>query len=179
MFGTFRRYREINRAIGAAEKMLQEFLLSEAHFRTLPSLIYEDPYVWGYLAAVTMHWLDLVYAESVQNKFSADEKARVARGAVVAVSGMGVKRYLAIKHTLTGGETLEGMRQAQKMIAVMCGQLGAGDDPEIAEAFSVALRLMPNESAAGVAAGILKRDHLGRCIDNILDNNLAGLTPRG
>jgi hypothetical protein len=115
-----------------------------------------------------MHWLDLVYAELVQNGFSVDEKARVARGAVVAVSGMGVKRYLAIRHTLTGVETLEGMRQVEKMIAVMCGQLGAGDDPEVADAFRGALKLMPDESAAGVAAGILKRHHLGRRIDNIL-----------
>jgi hypothetical protein len=168
MSGTFRRYWEINKAIGAAEKMLQEFLLSETHFRTLPNSIYEDPYIWGYLSSVTMHWLDLVYVELVQNRFSVDEKARVARGAVVAVSGMGVKRYLAIRHTLTGVETLEGMRQAKKMIAVMCGQLGAGDDPEVADAFRGALRLMPDDSAAGVAAGILKRHHLGRRIDNIL-----------
>ena len=102
MFGTFRRYREINKAIGAAEKMLQEFLLSETHFRTLPSPIYEDPYVWGYLSAVTMHWLDLVYAELVQYKLSVNEKARIARGAVVAVAGMGVKRYLSVRHTFKG-----------------------------------------------------------------------------
>jgi hypothetical protein len=174
MFGTFRRYWEINKAIGASEKMLQEFLISETHarFRTLPNSIYEDPYVWGYLSSVTMHWLDLVYAELVQTKFSVDEKARVARGAVVAVSGMGMKKYFAIRHTLTGGETLEGVRQAQKMIAVMCGQLVAGDDPEVAEAFIGALKLMPNEGPAGVAAGMLKRHHLGARIDNILNKNL-------
>src|ERR1700686_3690589 len=155
MFGTFRRYWKINKATVAAEKMLQEFLVSETHaqFRTLPNSIYEDPYVWGYLASVTMHWLDLVYAELAQTKFSNDEKARVARGAVVAVSGMGMKRYVAIRHTLAGAETLEGMRQAQKMIAVMCGQLVAGDDPEVAEAFTGALNLMPAEALAGAAAG--------------------------
>jgi hypothetical protein len=169
VFSTFRRYREINKAIGAAEKMLREFLLSETHFRTLPSSIYEDPYIWGYLSTVTMHWLDLVYAELAQNIFSVDEKARVARGAIVAVAGMGVKRYVAIRHTFTGEETLKGMHQAQKMIAVMCGQLGAGDDPEVADAFRGALKLMPDENTAGVAAGMLKRQHLGQRIDNILN----------
>ena len=50
-----------------------------------------------------------------------------------------------------------------------CGRLGAGDDPEVAGAFRGALKLMPEESAAGVAAGILKRQHLGQRIDNILN----------
>jgi hypothetical protein len=168
VFGTFRRYKEINVAIGAAEKMLQEFLASEALIRTLPSSIYEDPYIWGYLSSVTMHWLDLVYAELVKKSFSVDEKARIARGAIVAIAGMGVKKYLAIRHTLIGEETLRGIHNAQKMIAVMCGQLSAEDDPEVADALSGALKIMPNESAAGVAAGILKRHHLGKRIDNIL-----------
>jgi hypothetical protein len=168
VFRTLRRYWEINKAIDAAEKMLQEFLASETIFRTIPRSIYEDPYIWGYLSTVTMHWLDLVYAELVQNEFSVDEKARVARGAGVAISGMSMKRYFAIRHTLTGEETLEGMRQAHKMIAVMCGQLGAGDDPEVADALRDALKLMPDESPAGVAAGMLKRHHLGQRIDNIL-----------
>jgi hypothetical protein len=169
VFSTIRRYAAINRAIGAAEKMLQEFLLSETQFRTLSSSIYEDPYIWGYLANVTMHWLDMVYAELVHIKFLADEKARVARGAVVAFSGMGMKRYVAIRHTLTGEETLEGMRQAHKMMAVMCGQLGPKDDPEAAEALRAAPKLLPGEAAAGVAAGLLKRHHLGGRIDAILN----------
>jgi hypothetical protein len=169
MFSTFRRYWEINKAIGAAEKMLQDFLASESILRTIPRSIYEDPYIWGYLSAVTMHWLDLVYAELVQTTFSVDEKARVARGAVVAIAGISMKRYFAIRHTLIGEETLQGMRQAQKMIAVMCGQLGAGDDPEVAGALRDALKLMPNESPAGVAAGMLKRLHLGKRIANILN----------
>jgi hypothetical protein len=80
-----------------------------------------------------------------------------------------MKRYFAIRHTLIGEETLQGMRQAQKMIAVMCGQLGAGDDPEVAGALRDALKLMPNESPAGVAAGMLKRLHLGKRIANILN----------
>jgi hypothetical protein len=166
MFGWLR----INKAIGAAEGMLHEFLLSEsqARFRTLPKSIYEDPYIWGYLANVTMHWLDMVYAEMVHHKFSPKEKARVARGALVAVSGMGVKRYTAISHTLVGEDILEGMRQAHKMMAVMSGHLGAADDPEIAEAFKTAAKLLPGEPAAGVAAGLLKRDHLGKRIDAIL-----------
>jgi hypothetical protein len=149
--------------------MLQEFLAFKTQFRGLPSAIYEDPYIWGYLASVTIGWLDLVYAESSQTDFSADEKARVARGAVSLVAGMSVKRYLAIRHTLTGSDTVEGMRQAQKMIAVMCGRLGAGDDPEVAEAFKGAFKLMPNESPAVGAAGILKRNYLGRRIHRILN----------
>ena len=51
----------------------------------------------------------------------------------------------------------------------MCGQLGAGDDPEVADAFRGALKLMPDENTAGVAAGMLKRQHLGQRIDNILN----------
>ncbi|MGD0184846.1 MAG: hypothetical protein ABSC25_06295, partial [Roseiarcus sp.] len=158
-----------------AEKMLQEFLAFEIIFRTVPSSIYADPYIWGYLAEVTMHWLDLVYAESVQTAFSVEEKARVARGAGAAIAGLSMKRYFAIRDTLTGEETLEGMRQAHKMIAVMCGQLGAGDDPEVADALRGALKLMPNESPAGVAAGMLKNWHLGKRIDDILkERNRAG-----
>ncbi len=168
MLGTLIRYFRINKAIGAAEQMLREFIASEAMFRAIPSSIYEDPYVWGYLGSVTMHWLDLVYAESIPYEFSIDEKARIARGATVALASMSMKRYAVIKDTLAGEDSLEGMRQARKMIGVMYGKLGAADDPEIASLLKDASKLAPDESPAGFAAGMLKSHHLGRRIDSIL-----------
>jgi hypothetical protein len=117
-----------------------------------------------------MHWIDLVYSETVHFKFSNDEKARIARGGVVAVSGIGLQRYLAIRDTLAVDEMLKGMHQAAKMIGVMSGNLSPADDAEVAEAFNTARRFMlADESASGAAAGILKRDHLGQRIDLIIN----------
>jgi hypothetical protein len=146
----------MNRASTAARTMLQEFLPSS--FLGVPSTTYEDPYVWGYLAEVIMIWLDASYPAKV--KFSADEKARIARGAIAGTAGMTVSRYLATKHTLSDEEINKGMRDAHKMIAVMSGQLGPQDDPELAPYFEAASR-MGFTGAAG-AAGLLKRDQLGR-----------------
>ncbi len=167
MFSAFRRYK----AIGAVEKMLQEFLAFGTVFQKLPSSTYQDPYVFGYLSEIAMYCASLVNAELMQNKLSVEDKAFVARGAVVAIAGMSWKRYSAINHVVSQGrdEFMEGMLQAQKMIAVMRGQLGAKDDPEVAEAFREALKLEPGSavdgSTAAVAAAILKQTHLWRYIE--------------
>jgi hypothetical protein len=127
---------------------------------------YEDPYVFGYLSAVAMHIADTANAELFQNKLSIDDRARVARGAVVGIAGISIAKYRATERQISQRkpEFLEGMRQANKMVAVMFGRLGAEDDPEVAKAFEAALTLEPGSvfdgSAAAVAAGILKRAHL-------------------
>jgi hypothetical protein len=82
------------------------------------------------------------------------------------------KRYSAVNEMLSRGkvEYLEGIRQAQKMIAVMRGQLEAKDDPEVAEAFKQALKLEPGSakdgSIAAIAAVMLKQTHFWRHIED-------------
>ncbi len=152
--------------------MLQEFLASGTTLQNLPKFTYEDPYVFGYLSEIASYCAGLVNSELMQSKLSAEDKARVARGAVVAIAGMNWKRYSAANDIVSKGtdEFLRGISQAQKMIAVMRGQLGAKDDPEVAEAFRDAMKLEPTSavdgSTAAVAAVILKKAHFWQHIEN-------------
>jgi hypothetical protein len=171
VFNVFRRYKMRYNAIGAVTKMLKEFLASETALQTLlPGAIYEDPYVFGYLGEVAMVGADLANATLAQNKLSLEDRARVARGAIVAIAG--IKGYHGAKNlvSLRREEFLEGKRQAHKMMAVMCGQLGPEDDAEIAEAFRGALcleprRLIEGSSTAEVAARRLRRAHFSMHIE--------------
>jgi hypothetical protein len=164
MFNTIQRYISMYKATTAARTMLQEFLSFETRFLSVPRATYEDPYVWGYLAEIIMIWLDMAYPAKVE--FSVDEKARIARNTVTLTAGMDMKRYLAIRHTLAGEETKKGMNDAHKMIAVMSGRLGPNDDPKLAPYFEAASK-MGMAGAAG-AAGLLKRDQLGRRMEALL-----------
>jgi hypothetical protein len=166
----------VNRATERVEKMLQDLFAPELQggllFQRLPSSIFEDPYIFGYFGAAAMAAADLISAEYFQNKMSVDDKARVARGAVIALSGMGLEKYAVVNESISRNkkEFLEGMRQAQRMVAVMHGQLLAADDPEIAETFKDALK-MPDGivHTTAVAAAMLKEAHLGRRLKTLTE----------
>ena len=78
---------------------------------------------------------------------------------------MGVQRYAHVSETITQRKEqfLDGMYHAKRMVAVMRGQLGSADDPEVAEAFKTAAKLVGErpQEIAGTAAAIIKDAHLG------------------
>jgi len=156
---------KINNATERVKQILQQFFAFELQGgllrQPLPVSAFEDPYVFAYLMTVAMSAVD-----SVSTGLSVEDKSRVARGAVIALSGMDVQRYANVNETITRRkeEFMDGMRHAQRMVAVMHGQLGAADDPEVAEAFKAAIKLPGDCSAdtAAAAAAILKDAHLGQ-----------------
>ena len=79
---------------------------------------------------------------------------------------MGVQRYAHVSETIRQRkeEFIAGMQDATKMVAVMRGQFGSADDPEVAEAFKAAVRLLGDtpQDTAGAAAAILKDAYLGQ-----------------
>jgi hypothetical protein len=157
---------KINNATERVKQILQQFFAFELQGgllrQPLPVSAFEDSYVFAYLMTVAMSVTD-----DVCKGLTVVDKARVARGAVIALSGLGVKRYADVSETFTQRkeEFMDGMHHAKRMVAVMHGELGAADDSEVAEAFKAANNLLkPNgvEDTAGVAAAILKDGHLGK-----------------
>jgi hypothetical protein len=105
-------------------------------------------------------------ADDVTKDLTVEDKSRVARGAVIALSGMGVQRYAAVSDTLMQckEELMDGMRQAKRMVGVMRGQITSTDDAEVAEAFKLAAKLgVGAPDFAGAAAAVLK-DALGSAL---------------
>ena len=157
----------INKATERVKGMLRELLAFELQGgllrQPLPSSAFEDPYVFGYLGAVAMFAADLVSLE-LKNGMSVDDKARVARGAVIALSGMGAKRYHSVNEDITRHmqEFVDGTRQAQRMLAVMHGEVSAADNPEVVEAFKVAVKLPDGTAHTAAVAAAMKDAHLGQ-----------------
>ena len=158
LFQPVRLFR-INKATEGVKRILQQFFAFELQWGLLPLSAFEDPYVFAYLMTVAMSAVD-----SVSAGLSVEDKSRVARGAVIALSGMGTQWYAAVNETITRRkeEFMDGMRHAQRMVAVMHGQLVAADDAEVAEAFKAAIKFPDGtEHTASVAAALLKTSHLG------------------
>jgi hypothetical protein len=153
----------INKATERVKRILQQFFAFELQGgllrQPLPLSAFEDPYIFAYLMTVAMSAVDTVSAG-----LSVEDKSRVARGAVIALSGMGAQWYAAVNENITRRkeEFMDGMHHAKRMVAVMHGQLVAAHDPEVAEAFKAAVT-MPDgaEHTASVAAALLKDAHLG------------------
>ena len=160
------RLLKINSATERVKQVLQQFFAIELQGgpfggKPMPVSAFEDPYVFAYMMEVAMS-----VADDVTKGLTVMDKARVARGAVIALSGMGVQRYTDVNETITRRkeEFISGMQDATKMVAVMRGQLGSADDPEVAEAFKAAVRLLGDtpQDTAGAAAAILKDAYLGQ-----------------
>ena len=157
---------KINGATERVKQLLQQFFAIELQGgpfggKPLPVSAFEDPYVFAYLGEVAMS-----VADDVTKGLTVEDKARVARNAVIVLSGMGVQRYTEVSETIMRRkeELMAGMRDAKRMVAVMRGQLGSADDPEVAEAFKTAAKLVGEtpQDTAGTAAAILKDAHLGQ-----------------
>ena len=160
------RLLKINSATERVKQVLQQFFAIELQGgpfdgKPLPVSAFEDPYVFAYMMEVAMS-----VADDVTKGLTVEDKSRVARGAVIALSGMGVQRYAHVSETITQRKEqfLDGMYHAKRMVAVMRGQLGSADDPEVAEAFKTAAKLVGErpQEIAGTAAAILKDVHPGQ-----------------
>jgi hypothetical protein len=163
------RLLKINSATERVKQTLQQFFALELQGgpfggKPLPVSAFEDPYVFGYMMEVAMF-----IADDVTKGLTVEDKSRVARGAVIALSGMGVQRYAQVSETVMRRkeEILDGIRHADRMVAVMRGQLDSADDPEVAEAFKTAAKLLAPQDTAGGAAAILKDAHLGQRLKSL------------
>ena len=164
------RLLKINSATERVKQTLQQFFALELEGgplggKPLPVSAFEDPYVFAYLAEVAMFITD-----DVTKGLTTEDKSRVARGAVIALSGMGVQRYAQVSEAITRRkeEFMDGIRHADRMVAVMRGQLGPADDSEVAEAFKTAAKLLgESQDTAGGAAAILKDAHLGQRLKHL------------
>ena len=145
MFGAFRRAK----ALGVVKTMLQQTLepLSRWGETTIPSSIYEDPYVLGYLVGIAGFGVKL----ATQDKLSTDDVGLVTIEAFHAIAG--VNGRIAVENVVhfaseQNKRFREGQHQANSMVRVAYGLLGPNDDPQIARMFSQAA-----ESGIGALTG--------------------------
>src|SRR6516164_6934728 len=92
---------KINSATERVKQLLQQFFAIELQGgpfggKPMPVSAFEDPYVFAYMMEVAMS-----VADDVTKGLTVMDKARVARGAVIALSGMGVQRYTDVNETIT------------------------------------------------------------------------------
>ena len=159
MFGAFRRAK----AVSVVKTMLNQTLAPLTAFgQIIPGSIYEDPYILGYLTAISGFGTEM----ATQGKLSVDDIGRVSIEAFHAIAGANGR--IAVENTIRfsteqNRQFREGQRQANRMIEVMYGQLGPDDDPEIAEAFSVVSKMGTFPQGANnpqtVAAAYLSQIH--------------------
>jgi hypothetical protein len=160
MFAAFRRAK----ALSVVKTMLDQTLAPlTIGGRTIPSSIYEDPYVLGYLMAVIGFGTEL----ATQRKLSVDDVGRVSIDALNAIAGTNGR--LAVENAIRfssekGADFREGQRQANRLHLVAYGLLGPKDDPEIAQLFALALEGkldpmpgMANDPKTSVAAFLGQR----------------------
>ena len=136
MFSAFRKAKGLE----AAVMLLRQTIAPLTVFgRTVPSSIFSDPYVLGYLTTIAGFAVEV----AVKGKLSTDELGEVATKAFHEIAG--INGQTAVQNTIRFSSEREpsfllGNKRANQFIEIMYG--GADlNDPDIAEAFQVAPRL--------------------------------------
>jgi len=122
--------------------------------QTIPSSIYEDPYVLGYLNAISAFAIEM----TSKGNLSRDDKGRVAIDALRAVAGMNVRAAVENSIRFINEHNVQfenGGAQANKVINVTYGWLRPEQDDEVAEVFEALSRQNTESDSIQASAAAL------------------------